>query len=77
VPPVGYYQELYGGFYQGFYKLFGYDYEVFPERVNKGWTMEMVIKPRITDDFSISTTRRIFKHNISLMLVLFLFWYKS
>ena len=55
-PSIGYYQELYGGFYQGFYKLFGYDYEVFPERMNKGWTMETVIKPRITDEFSISAS---------------------
>ena len=52
---VGYYQELYGGFYQGFYKLKGYDYEVFPERVNKGWTMEAVIKPRQFDDYEIDT----------------------
>src|SRR6056300_1132645 len=43
---IGYYNELYGGFYQGFYKLHGYDYEVFPERVNKGWTSEMLLKPR-------------------------------
>jgi len=55
-PTVGYYQELYGGFYQGFYKLFGYDYEVFPERVNKGWTMETVIKPRNVDEYSINTS---------------------
>jgi len=52
---VGYYHELYGGFYQGFYKLKGYDYEVFPERVNKGWTMEVVIKPRQFDDYEIDT----------------------
>ena len=50
---VGYYQELYGGFYQGFYKLFGYDYEVFPERVNKGWTMETIIKPRQVDEYTL------------------------
>ena len=50
---VGYYQELYGGFFQGFYKLFGYDYEVFPERVNKGWTMETLIKPRQVDEFTL------------------------
>lgn len=50
---VGYYQELYGGFFQGFYKLHGYDYEVFPERVNKGWTMETVIKPRQVDEYHI------------------------
>jgi hypothetical protein len=48
---VGYYNELYGGFYQGFYKLYGYDYEVFPERVNKGWTAEMMLKPRQRDEF--------------------------
>jgi hypothetical protein len=55
-PTIGYYQELYGGFYQGFYKLFGYDYEVFPERVNKGWTMETVIKPRNLDEYIINTS---------------------
>lgn len=49
---IGYYQELYGGFYQGFYKLFGHDYEVFPERVNKGWSVEMLLKPRITEEFN-------------------------
>ena len=48
---VGYYQELYGGFYQGFYKLNGYDYEVFPERVNKGWSVEMMLKPRTTNEY--------------------------
>jgi hypothetical protein len=50
---VGYYQELYGGFFQGFYKLFGYDYEVFPERVNKGWTMETIIKPRQVEEYTL------------------------
>ena len=50
---IGYYQELYGGFYQGFYKLFGYDYEVFPERVNKGWTMETLIKPRQVSQYTL------------------------
>lgn len=49
---IGYYQELYGGFYQGFYKLFGHDYEVFPERVNKGWSVEMLLKPRTTEEFT-------------------------
>ncbi len=47
---VGWYHELYGGFYQGFYKLYGYDYEVFPERVNKGWTAEMLLRPRQRDE---------------------------
>jgi len=49
---AGYYHELYGGFYQGFYKLFGYDYDILPERVNKGWTVEMILKPRLFDEYS-------------------------
>jgi hypothetical protein len=50
-PQYGKYHELYGGFYQGFYKLFGYDYEVLPERVSKGWSIEMVLKPRLSNEF--------------------------
>jgi hypothetical protein len=49
---VGKYHELYGGFYQGFYKLFGYDYEIFPERMNKGWSVEMLLKPRFFDEYT-------------------------
>jgi hypothetical protein len=52
---VGTYQELYGGFFQGFYKLWGYNYEVFPERVNKGWTMETIIKPRQVEEYSLTS----------------------
>jgi hypothetical protein len=48
----GKYHELYGGFYQGFYKLFGYDYEILPERVNKGWTVEMILKPRLQNQYT-------------------------
>jgi hypothetical protein len=55
---VGYYNELYGGFYQGFYKIFGWDYEVFPERVNKGWTAEFLLKPRQRDEFTINPSQK-------------------
>jgi hypothetical protein len=50
-PDVGRYVELYGGFYQGFYKLFGYDYEILPERMKKGWSVEMILKPRFIDEY--------------------------
>jgi hypothetical protein len=43
--------QLYGGFYQGFYRLFGYDYNIFPERMNKGWSVEMLLKPRFVDEY--------------------------
>ena len=49
---VGKYHELYGGFYQGFYKLFGYDYDILPNRMNKGWTVEMLLKPRLINEFT-------------------------
>ena len=49
---VGVYHELYGGFYQGFYKLFGYDYTLYPERVNKGWTVEVLLKPRFVNEYN-------------------------
>ena len=49
---IGTYQEFYGGFYQGFYKLFGFDYDVLPTRMNRGWTVEMLIKPRFVDEFT-------------------------
>ena len=50
-PFVGKYHELYGGFYQGFYKLFGFDYDILPERMNKGWSVEMILKPRLIDEY--------------------------
>jgi len=52
---IGTYNQLYGGFYQGFFKLFGYDYETFPNRTNKGWSVEMLLKPRFSNEFSPSS----------------------
>jgi len=52
---VGYYNQLYGGFYQGFFKLFGYDYETFPNRTNEGWTVEMLLRARQADQYVPST----------------------
>lgn len=49
---IGTYNQLYGGFYQGFFKLFGYDYETFPNRTNKGWSVEMLLRPRKNDEFT-------------------------
>jgi hypothetical protein len=48
---IGQYYELYGGYLQGFYKLFEYDYQVLPERMHKGWTVEMMLKPRLVDEY--------------------------
>ena len=51
-PQFGKYHELYGGFYQGFYKLFGFDYEVLPERSSKGWSVEMLLRPRFVNEYN-------------------------
>lgn len=36
--------RLNGGFYQGFFKLKGYDYEILPTNVDDGWTFTMTLK---------------------------------
>jgi hypothetical protein len=43
---VGQYVQLCGGFYQGYYALDGYDYQVLPNRVPKSWTTELWLRPR-------------------------------
>ena len=40
VGTIGDYIDLCGGFYQGYFKLDGYDYEVLPTRVPKAWVAE-------------------------------------
>jgi len=45
---VGTYVTFNGGFYQGFYKLFDYDYQVLPERYNQGWSTEFLLRYRWT-----------------------------
>lgn len=37
---IGQYAQLCGGFYQGFYKLYDYDYQTLPNRMHKGWSVE-------------------------------------
>ena len=42
---VGYFNRFCGGFYQGFYKLEGYDYQVLPNRPNDEISYEFVLRP--------------------------------
>jgi hypothetical protein len=37
------YTQLNGGFYQGFFKLYGYPVEFFKNRMRKGWTVNMIL----------------------------------
>ena len=43
---AGTYTNLCGGFYQGYYKIDGYSYQVLPTRVNKAWAAEFWVKPQ-------------------------------
>ena len=47
---AGDYQQLYGGFYQGFFKLEDYPYQVLPTRAECGWTVECLLKVRQNAD---------------------------
>lgn len=47
--PEGEYIQFLGGFYQGFFKLDGYSYEVLPTRVNQSWGAEFWLKPEDID----------------------------
>jgi hypothetical protein len=55
---VGYYSKLDGGFYQGFYKIFGYDYQILPERYHFGWTSEIMLRYRWTGNTDVGLNYR-------------------
>ena len=40
------YLSLNGGFYQGFYKLHGFDYQTLPNSLDNGWTLYFKLRPR-------------------------------
>jgi hypothetical protein len=48
-----------GGFYQGFFKLYGYDYNVLPHKIDNEWVMHFDIRPRTdyeVDDMLVNYT---------------------
>lgn len=55
---IGYVAKLDGGFFQGFYKIVGYDYQVFPQRPNLGWSAEFMLRYRWTGDTSVGLNAR-------------------
>ena len=40
------YLSFNGGFYQGFYKLHGFDYQTLPTKLDYGWTFNFKLRPR-------------------------------
>jgi len=54
-PKLGY-NQLFGGFYQGFFKLHGYPVEFMPTRMRKGWTTNLMLHFPLTGDTTGATT---------------------
>lgn len=54
----GKYWALKGGFFQGFFKLFGHEYEILPHHIDDEWNVEITLRPMgyITDDKALNNT---------------------
>jgi len=60
---VGQYAKFCGGFYQGFYKLDEFDYQVLPNRVNKAWVMDFVIRKESCSGYTGTTLNDKYPNN--------------
>lgn len=66
----GNYVNLVGGFYQGFFKLEGYDYELFKPRNNVGWTSEIWLSNRNDEVVTGTTLNQIYSGNTGMFFYL-------
>lgn len=57
------YVQFCGGFYQGFYKLDGYDYEVLPNRVNQTWSTEIWLNKQDICNYTGTTLNDLYPDN--------------
>ena len=52
-----------GGFYQGFFKLYGHNYEVLPHKLDNEWVMHFNLRPRTDYDTPTNTVNYTHKNN--------------
>jgi hypothetical protein len=52
-----------GGFYQGFYKLFGFDYQTLPSYVDNEWNLQFVIRRRPDYETGVNTLNALHPEN--------------
>ena len=57
------YAQFCGGFYQGYYKIDGYDYQVLPTRVNHAWAAEFWLNPQDICNYTGTTLNDIYPNN--------------
>ena len=55
--------QLEGGFYQGFFKLYDYPVEYLPSRMRKGWTVNMMLHFPINDSYTGVTLNKLYPDN--------------
>lgn len=60
--------KLNGGFYQGFYKLYGYEYQTLPSKLNDGWNIEMTLKREDFEDESNNKLNDVYPQNKGIFL---------
>ena len=59
----GKYFAMKGGFYQGFYKLFGFDYQTLPSYIEKDWNMTFVLRRRSDYEVEANTLNNLHPDN--------------
>ena len=57
------YAQFCGGFYQGYYKIDGYSYEVLPTRVNQAWVGEFWLNPQDVCLYTGTTLNDVYPNN--------------
>ena len=65
-PELGPISNLYGGFYQGFYKIDGSTYEVLPVRVNHSWSAEFLLTTQVFSAATGTTLNDTYPNNAGL-----------
>lgn len=61
-PKLGY-NQLFGGFYQGFFKIYGYPVEFMPTRMRKGWTTNLMLHFPVSGVTSGQTLNDVFNND--------------
>ena len=62
-PNIGNIASLYGGFFQGYYKIDGSSYEVLPPRINQAWSAEFWLTTKVFNTTTGTTLNDIYPNN--------------
>ena len=62
----GKYFALKGGFYQGFFKLFGYDYQTLPSYIDNSWNLSFVLRRRSDYELDADTLNNLHPENAGI-----------